>query len=127
LIRASSSLGLNGFGSHFQTDDPVGLLRHRGEKNDGDLGLRPKFPAKRQAIVPRHHDVEDEQIGRAGIELAAESRDALGRAHSVAVLAEVAHQQLPNVLVVVNDRDVKRRRHDYESSPRIIRNRARES
>jgi len=54
-------------GAELQTEDAVGVRATRGEEEDGDpVSVGAQLPADLEAVDPRQHDVEDQQIGVGG-------------------------------------------------------------
>src|SRR5207244_398624 len=94
--------------AELEPEDTVDLLVLRGEKDDRHLRAAPQPPADLGAVELRHHDVEDDQVGR----LAGEALERLlavgGLDGAEAGLLEREDDDLADMGVVVDDQD---RRH----------------
>ena len=94
--------------AELEPEDTVDLLVLRGEKDDRHVRAAPQPPADLGAVELRHHDVEDDEVGR----LAGEALERLlavgGLDRAEARLREREGDDLADVGVVIDDQD---RRH----------------
>ncbi|MCY1454242.1 hypothetical protein D9M71_712940 [compost metagenome] len=65
-----------------------------------------QFAAEQQAIVPRHHDVQHDQVHRSGFQKRAHLPPIRHDGGAQAVLLQVVAYQLADFAVIVNDEDV---------------------
>ena len=94
-------------GADLEPDDLVGHLVARGEHDDRDLALLADLLADGQPVRAGEHDVEDHQVG---LDLA-EAGDGLRAVpHAldlVALARQVEPRQLDDVLLVIDDEDLR--------------------
>jgi hypothetical protein len=57
--------------------------------------------------VPRHHDVEDDEIWRPPFDEPAKRHPVLGRRDAIALLLQILSDQIADLAVVVDDGDVR--------------------
>ncbi len=94
-------------GAQFQTDDPISVLAHGAQHDDGRT-IRPGEPATyRQPVLARKHDIQNHEIGsltrQHPIHLARVGR----RFHGKAMAAQELGHDFANSRVVVDDQDAR--------------------
>jgi hypothetical protein len=106
--RTASSRGEKGFcdvvvGSELEPDDPVGLLRARGQHDHGKLRARADPPAELEAVQAREHQVEHDETRLVFAEQLL-CVQAVARLEGLVALAlEVADDDVPDDRLVVDD------------------------
>ena len=94
-------------GPHLQPHDAVHVLALGGEQDDrGLVLLAPQAAQDGQAILARHHKVEDQEVVALAHPQTVQGGAAIGHEHRKAVLAEVAAQQVAQAGVVVDNQDL---------------------
>ena len=87
----------------FQPDDPVGRLAPRGQQ-DGRDGLRfSEVAAQRQPVLARHHDVEQDQVGRSVAQVHARLCRAGGLLHDKPLASEILGQGFAQGSFVIDE------------------------
>ena len=90
-------------GAHFQADDAVGVLAHRGQHDDRHRRIRADTAAQAQPVFAGEHEVEHDKTD-AGVLQRLHHRSAVARDRDpVAVLGQEFRQQGADFLVVVDD------------------------
>ncbi len=97
--------------AEFKADDAIGVLGDRCEKDDRRRCSFAQGAAKRNAILSRHHDIQDDQIERPRFEVPAGFCGISRRRHPHAVLHKKLGEQVSNVLMIVDDKNMKRSLH----------------
>jgi hypothetical protein len=95
-------------GPQLQPDDAVALLAAGREDHDGYRGQRPQAPAHLEPVDARQHEIEDHEVGRLGqrpVERGAPVGEGLDH---VAVVLEVAGDDLGDGGIVVDHQDPRR-------------------
>jgi hypothetical protein len=93
-------------GPHLQAHDAVDVVTLRGEHDDGRCIVLPaKAAADREAVLAWQHEIEHEEVVALARELLVHAPGIGHRLHLVALAAEVAHQKVPQSLVVVDHQD----------------------
>src|SRR5438105_1599851 len=99
-------LGQVVIGAHLQADDAVDIVALGGEHDDRRCrGLRAQPPADGKPVLAWQHEIEDHQVVALACELLVHAARIGHRLHLVALAAEVAHQEIAQALVVVDDED----------------------
>ena len=98
-------------GAYFKPDDAVHLLGNGGEKDDGRRGRFAQIFAQRKPVLSRHHDVENDQVESACLELPPGLAGVRCHRHAHAVLGEELGQEIADFLVIVYDENVMRGFH----------------
>ena len=86
----------------------VVVAGERAEHEDGDIGsgrIATDPPARLQPVHPRHHDVEDDQIGAWGVALPETLLAVGGRPHLIALDPQVHLDDVEQPGIVVHDED----------------------
>jgi hypothetical protein len=120
-MRASSSRGLNGFGSDSSaplsgprrrsTDDAIHLVGLGGQHDDRHLRAGAQPLAQGKAVFARQHQVEHDEVDLAVVEMAVEFAAVDGEADAAVVRAQVAGNKGADVAIVFHDKDMRRLAH----------------
>ena len=109
--RASSSWMPNGFGkvivgADFKAGHPIELrsLCREHDDRDGPVGAQP--PADAEAVLARHHDVEDDQIDARRAHRLRHRSSILRNGNAKSVVGQEAREKAAQFLVVIDDQDV---------------------
>jgi hypothetical protein len=95
-------------GPHLEADDAVDVLALGRQHHDRGVVVGAAQPAHdREPILPRHHQVEDQQVEPLAHPQPVHRRPAVGGDDREAVVAQVAAQQVPQARVVVDDEDLR--------------------
>jgi hypothetical protein len=94
-------------GAEFQADDAVGFLPHRGQHDDGDVGLGAHPAREVEAGFAGQHQVQHDDVVVAGGPDAAGFPRVAGDGDAHPVLFQEAGQQVADLAVVVDDHDVR--------------------
>ena len=89
-------------GSELEADDAVHHVAARGEHDDRHAARLADLPADGEAVHARQHHVEDDDVGRLGLEEAQALVGRRGRDGGEAELAEELDEQRRQRLVVVD-------------------------
>ncbi len=95
-------------GAQREADDLVGFLGLGGEHEDryGSRRFgRPKLPANVQAVHPRQHQVQDDQVGRIGLRAAQPFKAVVGHGDFVAFALQVVNEHLGQRPFILDDKD----------------------
>ena len=93
-------------GAHLESDDPVDFLAPCGQQNHRYLGCLADGAAKAEAVFPRHHDVEDDEIDACTAHDLS-GRQGIGRrTGSITMFAQIAGKRLADVACVLHDQNV---------------------
>ena len=85
--------------------------RHHDDRNEPGLLVSLEHTANREPVHQRHHDVEQDQVGRAARHFL-ERFDAVSRAlGAIAVIFELLLEVVGHETIVVDDENLRRRRH----------------
>ena len=111
-IRSSSSRGSNGLaqivvGAGLEAPDPILGRAARGQQQDRHLALAAQLLGQRQAVLARHHDVEHHEVEGHALGARLGLGGIGGGGHEIAVLHQVAVQQLAQPGIVVDHQDVR--------------------
>ena len=97
--------------AHFKSNDAVGVFRHGGEKNNRRPAAFAQVAEKRKAVLARHHDIENKEIEGPGLQMPARLGRIRRRCNAHAMLDEKLRKQIADVLVIVDDENMKRGLH----------------
>ena len=89
----------------------VGLGRHQNDRHERQAGVRLELPADLDAVLARHHDVEQDEIGGQLTCGAQRLVAILGRHHFVALPHEAGFHDLEVRRVVVDHENARRLAH----------------
>ena len=93
-------------GPHFEADDAVGFVIPRGQHDDRQPAAGTQLLAEHEAVPPRQHDVEDDQIDP-GVAEDLHHRVAVGRdRNAVAMVPEELRQKVADLFIVIDDQEV---------------------
>ena len=93
--------------AHLQSDDAVDFVSLGGQHNYRCLiAGATQFAAKRQPVIPRHHNVQDDQVNRAGREGLAHNSAVLYATDTKAFPLQYLADEITNLAVVVDDQNV---------------------
>ena len=91
--------------AQFQTDHAVGVAVHGGEQDHRHLAGGAQFAAQGEAVVARHHHVQQHHVDRFGGHALGHAAAVAGLEHAHAVLAQEPRQHGTDGVVVVDDQD----------------------
>ena len=98
--------------SALEAADAFELRVARGQHQDGDVRHLPDPLERLPAVETRHRNVEDDQVGRAGVELAQAFAPVRSVGDLVSRPLQQRAQEPTNVVVVVDDEDPGTGHHD---------------
>ncbi len=75
------------------------------------LGARPQIAAERETVVPRQHQIENDDVDPSRLQRGPHALAVADRGHAIAVLLQVFAQQAADFGVVVDDEYVIGGRH----------------
>lgn len=95
-------------GAHFQPDDAVHLVRAGGQHDDGRrlVSADTQLAAQDEAVVARHHQIEDDQIDCICLEEGPHLPPVGNGGHPQTVLLQVSGHKLADFPIVIDDQDV---------------------
>jgi hypothetical protein len=92
-------------GSRLEPDHDIDRVAAGGQHDDRDRRLAPDRPADLEAVQPREHDVEQDEVGRLGPE-PIEARDTVGGARDFEAGGPKAEgRDLPDRRIVLDEQD----------------------
>ena len=110
-LTAAEWLGQIIVGAHFQTDHAVDLIAFSRQHDDRNTGLRAQGAAERQPVFPGHHEIEQDEIDAAVGQRFSHGAAIGGGADAETFLAERAGDQVTDLVMVVDDQDMRRCGH----------------
>jgi hypothetical protein len=75
--------------------------------SDGLFHADTHMPAQRNTILTGHHDIEDDQVDGLAFEDSFQGRATFRNANLVALLLKILSNEIPNIVVIVNDDDMR--------------------
>jgi hypothetical protein len=104
-------------GPELEPHDPVGLVPHSRQHDDGNGGLTAQGTRDGHAVLARQAQVQHNQIDRRLREDGRHLGTARGRADTQAVLGEILGEERADAGVVVDDEDVRLNRFGHDCYP----------
>ena len=89
-----------------ETDNAIEHLVAAGQHDDSDVGLGADLARERETVLPRHDDVEQNNVDRTCFQLHPHRHAIRNGADPKSLLLEIARQHLTNADVVVDDQNV---------------------
>ena len=89
-------------GADLEPDDAVDDVARRRDHDDADVVALAQVARERQPVFAGQADVEQDEVGQRALDLRAHRVAAVGRAHVVAVPAQVLGEQRAHARVVVD-------------------------
>ena len=80
---------------------------HGGQQDDRDPRRLAQMPAEREAVLAGHHDVEDHEVDRRGLERPSGGGAPVDHGDAHVVPLQVARQRLADLAVVVDHEHVR--------------------
>ncbi len=130
MTRAASSRGRERLhdiivGAHFEPDDAVGLLAPAVSRITGNVAGRADMAAQAEAVLARHHDVEDDEVDRIGGHPRARALGVAGLGDAKALLGQILRERLADRALVIDQQDVgKALGHDATQQSPAVKRRA---
>ena len=106
-------------GAELEADDAVGLLALGGQHQHRHVGRRADAPAGLEAVEVGKHDVEDDRVRRAPLQLGKAGIGGRRGADRKAVALEIVREHGGQARIVVDDQDLFRHAPVMLSSVRI--------
>jgi len=94
-------------GAELEADNAVGLAVAGGEEDERDGVAAAQFAAQREAIIARHHDVEDDDVETTGLQRLEHLLAVAGLRHPHRMLGQEARQHGADLAIVIDDQDMR--------------------
>ncbi len=106
-------------GALLEAADAVLRLRHRRQEQDRHLALAAQAARQRDAVLARHHHVEDQKIKGEALQPRARIGGVGGGGDAKAVFGKIARQQAAQPRVIVDDQKMRLAVHPRLAHPRL--------
>jgi hypothetical protein len=103
-------------GPELEPDDPVGLLAAGRQHDHRQARARTDPPAQLEAVCPRKHEIEDDEVGRLALDQLAGAISVRGLERREAVALEVPDHDLADRRLVVDNENLRHGRKSERSS-----------
>ena len=98
-------------GADFKADDAVKFLTAGGEQDHRDVVGLTDMTTERQAVLARHHDVEDDEVDAVFLDRLAGGLGAVDGSGAPPVFAQELRQGFAYFAMVVDDQDMRILQH----------------
>jgi len=93
-------------GALLQPVDAILGLRHRGQQQHRDSTLPAQLAGQPEAILPRHHDIEHDEIESKSRQVRPRLPGIPGGRHSKAAIRQIPAQKLSQAHIVIHDQQM---------------------
>ena len=105
VVERLGDVVVGSLGEAFDLVRFFGLGRHHDDRRVARLLTGPQFPAHGQAVGPRQHDVQQDQIREVGLGFAQPLHAVVGHQRFISFAVEVPREGLHQTAFVFDDQD----------------------
>ena len=92
---------------HLEADDSLGIFGAGCQKDDGDIAVGTNMAAQAQAVLARHHDVQNDEVDCIGRELRTRICASVSLGDPKAVFLQVTCQRLADSKLIIDNKNMR--------------------